>query len=138
MGLILDTSVLIAAERGKLDSEKFFAHLKETPVFLAAITASELLHGVERAQNEAIRSRRSRFVESMLSQIPIIEFDLDAARSHSVLWSRLEVAGTMIGAHDLLIAATAVASGHAVATLNRKEFERIDQLELIDVEPFRI
>lgn len=138
MGLILDTSVLIAAERGKLDSKKFFAQLKETPVFLAAITASELLHGVERAQNEVIRSRRSRFVESMLAQIPVIEFDLDAARTHSVLWSRLEVAGTMIGAHDLLIAATAVASGHAVATLNRKEFERIDQLELIDMEPFRI
>lgn len=58
--------------------------------------------------------------------------DVDAITSHLPVLPY----GEMIGLHDLLIAATALANGHAVATLNRKDFERIPGLRLVEVAPF--
>ena len=63
MGLIVDTSVLIAAEKGKFDLSGFFSSMGNESVRIAAITASELLHGVERANTPERRDNRSRFVE---------------------------------------------------------------------------
>ena len=58
MGLILDTSILIADERGKFDMPGFLRQFPSPQPSIAAITASELLHGVERAQDAARRARR--------------------------------------------------------------------------------
>ena len=50
MGLILDSSVLIAAERKRFDMDAFIeAEAPTDAVFISTITASELLHGVHRA-----------------------------------------------------------------------------------------
>ena len=46
-GIILDTSVIIASEKGKLDITELFGRLPPCPVAIATITLSELLHGVE-------------------------------------------------------------------------------------------
>jgi predicted nucleic acid-binding protein len=96
------------------------------------VTASELLHGWERAPAGARRNRRLRFVEALLKILPGIPFDLDCARVHAHLWARLEEQGAMIGAHDLLIAATCVREADSIATLNDKEFSRIAELTLAD------
>lgn len=131
MGVVLDTSVLVGAERGRFDLGTFLVEeAPADPVFLTSITASELLHGVERADG-ARRRRRADFVEDVLSDIVILPFDLSAARVHARLWADLERRGTPIGPHDLMIAAICVALGHRVATLNEKEFERIPELELV-------
>jgi predicted nucleic acid-binding protein len=113
----------------------FFAAHAHEPVFIAAITASELLHGVERA-SPALKIRRSQLVEGVLSSIEAIEFDVAVARRHASIWAVLEAAGKMIGAHDLQIAATALHFGHDVATLNTKEFARVAGLRLVDTTPF--
>lgn len=63
MGLILDSSILIAAERGKFTLPSLFEAHETEAFFLAAITVSELLHGVKRADTPERRSKRSRFVE---------------------------------------------------------------------------
>jgi len=63
VSILLDTAVLIAAERGTFDMAAYLAALGDAPVALAAITASELLHGVERTRDAAIRQRRSAFVD---------------------------------------------------------------------------
>lgn len=136
MGLILDSSLLIGGERGKLDLPAFFQAKASEAFFVAAITASELLHGVERADTAARRQRRSRFVEELLAEIPVLDFDLTIARRHAALWARLEKTGRMIGSHDMLIAATALECGHSVATLNRDEFRRVPGLSLTDVRAF--
>ena len=133
MGVIPDTSVLIAAERQRLDLGALFAaHEKET-FRIAAITAAELLHGVERAKPPARRQPRARFVEWILAQVETIDFDLALARQHAGLWAALEAAGTMIGPYDLLIAATALHYDDPLATLNDGEFRRVPGLSLIDV-----
>ena len=136
MGVILDTSVLIAAEKQRLDLPLFFsAHPLET-FHLSAITASELLHGVARAQPLARRVARTAFVEKVLAEIETIDFDLAVARRHAELWAELEKQGAVIGAYDLVIAATAVHHGHRLATLNRDEFRRVPGLQLVDLADF--
>ncbi len=136
MGLILDTSVLIAAERGRLNLPGLFARHGSDEVFIAAVTASELLHGVERAETPSRRKARSAWVEAILEEIGIIEFDLAVARRHAALWATLEKAGRMIGAHDLQIAATAMQHGCRLATLNTAEFKRVPSLKLVDTASF--
>ena len=137
MGLIVDTSGLFASEKGKYDLTGFFAFIGDEPVRIASITASELLHGVARADTPARREKRSRFVESMLHLLPVVDFDLTLARHHAALWAELEKSGNTIGPHDMLIAATALACGDRMATLNTAEFARVPSLKLADLSAYR-
>ena len=136
MSVLLDTAVLIAAERGTFDMPGYLAALGDAPVALAAVTASELLHGVARARDAATRQRRSAFVEGVLANVPVIPFALAEARAHARIWAELAAAGVLIGAHDLQIAATALVAGSEVATLKVKEFSRVPGLPLAELEPF--
>ena len=131
MGALIDSSIVIAAERGTLDLDLVMAESGDVDFALSAITASELLHGVHRADTEGRRSRREAFVETLLSRLPVIAFDLIAARTHSRLWAQLASKGVAIGAHDLLIAATAMARGLAVVTRDDRSFPRIQGLSII-------
>ncbi len=136
MGLMLDSSVLIAHEKRRFDLPGFFSSNPNEVFFIAAITASELLHGVERANTRGLREGRSKFVEDILVRMAILDFDLAIARRHAALWANLEKRGQIIGAHDLQIAATAVELGYSIATLNKKEFSRVPDLALAEVTPF--
>ncbi|MEO5580683.1 MAG: PIN domain-containing protein [Gemmatimonadaceae bacterium] len=137
MGVIFDTSILIAAERRAIRFESLLEKLGDEPVAMAAITASELLHGCLRATEAGSRARRGAFVDALLDLIPVLPFGLPEARRHAALWADIGRAGAIIGPHDLLIGATALAQGRALATLNRKEFARIPGLRLVDLEEFR-
>jgi len=134
--VILDTSIFIEAERGKFDLEGLLESLGEEPVAIASVTASELLHGVERASGDDVRFRRHQFVERIVADFPVLPFDLAAARVHARLWASLAGRGLLIGPHDLLVAATAIAIGSPVATLNQKEFKRIPDVALVPTTTF--
>ena len=131
MGTLIDSSVLIAWERNRLDLESNLGGYAEEDFAISAITASELLHGVHRATTPARRSLREAFVEGLLSRLPIISFDLVAARIHARLSAELALKGTAVGAHDLLIAATAMAKGYVVATRDERSFPKISGLSLL-------
>ena len=131
MGLLIDTSVFIHFERAGLPPGALSETLGSQPALLSAITASELLHGVHRANTAVRRGRREAWVEAVLARIPVLPFDTSAARVHARIWADLASQGTLIGAHDLLIAATALAGAHAVLTANIRDFRRIDGLELL-------
>lgn len=130
MGTLIDSSVLIAFERRTRPVRDILGARKEESFFIAAITASELLHGVHRAATTDRRVRREAFVERLLAAIPTIPFDLVVARSHARLWAELAAQGTTLGQHDLIIAATALAHGHKVATFDQRSFSRIPGLQL--------
>lgn len=136
MAVILDTAVLTAAERAAFDMPGYLATLGDEPVALAAISASELLHGGARARDPAVRQRRSAFVEGVLANVPVIPFGLAEAPAHARIWAALAAAGTPVGAHDLLVAATALVAGSAVATLNVDEFRQVPGLALATLAPF--
>lgn len=136
MGLILDTSVLGAAERRTLSLGALLCSVAGESVGIAALTASELLHGCHRAPDAGTRARRFAFVEALLDRIPVYEFGLGEARRHAELWAALARERALIGAHDMLIGATALARGYTLATLNERDFRRVPGLRLLDVAPF--
>ena len=103
---------------------------EEGEFFISVITASEILHGVHRTRNAAVRSQRLAFVESVFTEIPVLPIDLAIARSHAQVWSNLEVRGKMIGTHDLWIAATCLAHGLTLVTKNTREFKSVPGLRL--------
>jgi tRNA(fMet)-specific endonuclease VapC len=136
VGVIFDTSLLVAAERGTVRFEELLESLGTQPIGIAAITAAELLHGYHRATDPGVRARRGAFVDALLEAIPVFPFGLVEARRHAQLWAELAREGTVIGPHDMLIAATALARGHGVGTLNQREFGRVAGLDLVPLERF--
>ena len=131
MGTLIDSSLLIAVERLTIELDAAVGAHAEEPVGIATITASELLHGVHRAATSAQRRRREAFVERLLAVLPVFPFDLGAARIHASLWAGLASKGASVGAHDLLIGATAIALGYRVATRDRRSFGKIPGLEVV-------
>ena len=97
-------------------------------VLLSVITASELLHGVHRAIQPAVRTKRAAFVEAILERFPLLPVDLVTARTHAQVWAELAAAGQMIGPHDLWLAATCIAHGLTMVTANVREFARVPGL----------
>ena len=117
--LILDTTVLIDAERRGRQLDRLIAD--EDDVAIAAVTAAELLVGVELA-DEARRPTRAAFVRSVLDTVPIEDYGVQVARAHAALLAHVRRTGRPRGAHDLIIAATAVARDRLVVSTDRTAF----------------
>jgi tRNA(fMet)-specific endonuclease VapC len=130
MAVLIDTSVLIDAERRGQSLEEAIGDAGRA---ISVITASELLHGVHRARTAAVRTRRSAFVEHLLAALQPLPVTMGIARVHAEIWANLDRKGTLIGAHDLWIAATALSHGMDVATANSKDFERVPGLDVVPV-----
>lgn len=128
MDVLIDASILIEAERGRLDLSSYVAGREGDDFFLSVITVSELLHGVYRATSQQRRARRSAYVEAIIARFPLLNVDLAAARSHARLWADLASRGALIGPHDLWLGAVCLAHGLAIATANVREFERVPGL----------
>jgi tRNA(fMet)-specific endonuclease VapC len=140
VGTVLDTTVFIELERATrlLPAQEAMGTATERladrlgaddEVAIATITAAELLHGVHRA-TEGHRARREAFVEAVLQAFPALPFDLLAARVHARLWAMLASAGADVGAHDRIVAATALATGWRVASADERHFGRVPGLDL--------
>lgn len=130
MGLLIDSGVLIDAERGKIDVAAHLEGREADEFYLSVVSASELLHGVHRASKAAVRARRSAFVEAVLDRFPILEIDVAAARMHARIWAETSASGKRVGPHDLWIAASAMAHGLTVVTGNVREFKMIPGLKV--------
>jgi tRNA(fMet)-specific endonuclease VapC len=143
VGTLLDTTVFIELERAvrRLPPGSAMAEVSrrleeqlgpDEEVGIAAISASELLHGVHRATPEH-GARREAFVEAVLAAFPPLPFDLLAARAHARIWAGLAAAGQDVGAHDRLVAATAISAGWRVGTANVRHFARVVGLDILTV-----
>lgn len=130
MAVLIDTSVLVDAERRRHSLDHAIG---EQDRAISVITASELLHGVHRAQESAVRARRSAFVEHVISAIEPLPITIAVARAHAEIWAALESDGNLIGAHDLWIAATALSHGMEIATANPRDFRRVPGLNVVPV-----
>ena len=130
MAVLIDASILIEAERGRLELEPHVMQRQEEAFFLSVITASELLHGVHRAMRPEIQAKRSAFVEAILERFPLLPVDLATARAHAQVWAELAATGRMIGPHDLWLAATCLAHGLTMVTANVREFTRVPGLAI--------
>ena len=130
MGLILDTCILIEAERKK-NAIDFSIWAHHGAAYISTITVSELLLGVHHADTKARQLKRSVFVEGILSHIPALDFTTETARIHAEIYAHLAKKGKVIGAHDLIIAATALAHDCSLLTMNQNEFNRVPGLTVL-------
>ena len=129
MAVLIDTDLLVDQERG-VRSPAVEQLLGDEQRAISVITVSELLHGVHRATGD-VRARRSAFVEYLLAGLRAIPITEPVARAHAGIWAQLTDRDQVIGAHDLWIAATALAHGLGVATANAADFERVPGLRVI-------
>jgi predicted nucleic acid-binding protein len=141
MGTLIDTTVFIELERATRGRpwssaiDEVSGHLaaqlgSAEEVGIAAITAAELLHGVHRATARH-RVRREAFVEGLLAALPPLPYDLLVARVHARVWAGLAEAGADVGAHDRIVAATAIAAGWRVGTADVRRFGRVPGLDVV-------
>lgn len=127
MGKLIDTSIFIEAERGRLNLYEFTAENTHEQFFMSVITASELLHGVHRATSK-YQKQRSRTIEKWVDDFAVIDIDLPVAREHSRLHSELKASGLLIGVHDQWLAAVCLVHDLTMVTANIREFERVSGL----------
>lgn len=130
MGLMVDTNVFVNIEKSSAPLD-FSSWESSQKVYISVIVASELLMGVHRADTESRRARRSAFVEAVIAGIGVLDVTTAVARIHAEIYAELAAKGQMIGAHDLIIAATARCHQLAILTDNVQEFSRVSGLRVI-------
>ena len=134
MGMMVDTNVFVHFERsGKVIDLSPWSDLEG--VYVSVVTVSELLVGVHRANTENRKQQRSLIIESVIAEFDVLDFTLDCARLHAEIYAELAKSGRMIGAHDLIIAATARLHGFSILTDNVAEFSRVPGLRVIPFVP---
>ena len=130
--LLLDTTFLIDAERGTADLDDVIGD--DDDVAIAAITLAELTVGVQLAAGRQ-RSRRQSYVDDIAASIPILPYDEHVAAHHATLLVAVRGAGRPRGAHDLIIAATAVAGGRTLVSADRRAFDGLPGVDVVDHRP---
>lgn len=130
--LLLDTTFLIDAERGAADLDGLIDD--DDDVAIAAITLAELTVGVVLAV-ALQRARRQSYVDEVAAAIPILPYDEPVALRHASLLVAVRRAGQPRGAHDLIIAATAAATGRTVVSADRRAFDGLPGVTAIDHRP---
>ena len=118
--LLLDTTFLIDAERDATDLDDLIGD--DDDVAIAAITLAELTVGVALAASRQ-RPQRQSYVDEIAASIPILPYDEPVALRHASLLVAVRRAGRPRGAHDLIIAATAAATGRTVVSADRRAFD---------------
>jgi tRNA(fMet)-specific endonuclease VapC len=114
--LILDTSVLVTAERAGLNLGRTFGD--DDDIVIAAITVAELRAGIELG-HASHRASRTTFLARILESLPVEPYDLRTAEVHGQLLAHARAAGRQRGAHDTVIAATAISTQRTLVTADK-------------------
>ena len=137
MGVILDSSVIIAAERRghtvRQNLEQVHAAQGEIEIGVSVVTIAELIHGAHRAKTQEQKERRLEFIERLASDVPVHPVTLEIARLAGRIEGQQEAKGIRLAFEDLLIGATALHLGYSIATLNLRDFQRLPGLAVVQV-----
>jgi tRNA(fMet)-specific endonuclease VapC len=135
MGLILDSSVVIAAERRGDTVEQFIEGVVnatgDQDAALSAIGLTELIHGLYRAKTPAMRLRRESFLTELLADLTVYPYTKETAMLAGKLDGEQQSQGVVIPFGDLLIGATALSLDYSVLTVNLRDFRRIPGLSVV-------
>ena len=127
---MIDSDVWIEYEKGRFPLGEYLESRSGENVAMSVVSASELLHGWHRSPSGTVRERRRAFIEGIFRGVALLPFDLPAARVHAALWADLRTRGRSIGAHDLMIAATALSLDYEVVTFNARDFRAVPGLRI--------
>lgn len=129
---MIDTSALVAVERGAGGWERTLGTLAGEAVVLPAIVYAELLAGVQLADSAARAASRRAKVAALVSRVPIVDFGREIAERWAELFAVLNRRGEPVPANDLAVAATAVHLdfGVVVGPLDEVHFRRVPGLRV--------
>jgi len=135
MGLILDSSVVIAAERGGETVERLIervvAAAGDQEAALSAVGLTELVHGLYRANTSAVRLRRQSFLDELLADLTVFPCTKETALLAGKIDGEQQSHGVVIPFADRLIGATALSLGFSVLTVNVRHFRKVPGLSVI-------
>ena len=135
LGLVLDSSAVIAAERRKESITDFIEsiHRAHGPLdlSLSPVSVAELVHGVFRAQTPVASQRRRLFIEELVSLVPVHPVTKKTGWLVGQIQGQEAAKGNMLPFNDLMIAAAAIEQGYAVLTSNVRHFQRIPGLQVV-------
>jgi predicted nucleic acid-binding protein len=138
LGVVLDSSVVITAERGSLAVpalvELIQATHGEIEVSLSPVTVAELVHGIYRAKSAEASARRRDYIEELLDLLPVHPVTTPTARLVGQIEGQEAAKGNVLPFNDLLIAAAAIEQGYAVLTHNLRHFERVPGLKVLRLQ----
>lgn len=136
MGLIVDSSIFIGAERQHLSDRLLLEQLRRKfpreDLGLSAVTVAELTHGIHRAKDSEQGARRRLFVERLCNDLPVYAFTLEVARLVGRIQGEQAALGNVLPFPDLVIGATALMAGFDVLTANLRHFRRIPGLKVVE------
>lgn len=137
LGLVLDSSVLIAAERRNLTPAQAIEDVVKTvgavPIILSSLTVAEIGHGIYRANTPEIRDRRRAFLDELKATIPIHPITEATAEIIARIGGEQASRGINLPFADLIIGSCALELGYAIGTDNLRDFKRIPDLRIISV-----
>jgi predicted nucleic acid-binding protein len=137
LGIVLDSSVLIAAERRKLTAAEAIESVQRTigelPVVLSPVTIAEVGHGIYRANTPAIRGRRRLFLDELKATVPVYPVTDTTAEIVARIGGEQSAKGVNLPLGDLIIAACALELGYSVGTSNTRDFSRIPGLDVVNL-----
>ena len=135
MGLILDSSVLITAERQGQNARQMLAAIShrsgDTEIALSVITLIELAHGTARADTAERKAKRQQFIQELLAALPIHPVTVPVALRVGQIDGENQAKGVRLALADLLIGGTALELGYQVATANLRHFQMIPGLSIM-------
>jgi tRNA(fMet)-specific endonuclease VapC len=137
MGIILDSSVLIAGERGRKSVRQILMRVQathgEVDSALSVVTIVELAHGIYRAKSDADRERRKAFSQELRRDMVVIPVTVEIAELAGRIEGEQANNGVSVAFEDLLIGATALHLGFGVLTLNARHFQMIPGLSVLQL-----
>ena len=135
LGLVLDSSAVISAERNKQPIPAFIEAILrrhgELDLSLSPVTVAELVHGIYRAKTPLDAQRRREYIEELVSLVPVHPATKETAWLAGQIEGQEAAKGNVLPFNDLLIAAAAIEQGCAVLTLNQRHFQKIPGLTVV-------
>jgi tRNA(fMet)-specific endonuclease VapC len=135
LGLVLDSSVLIAAERKKVTTpdtiKKIRQAVGDVTIVICSLTLAELAHGIYRADTSDRALMRRQFVDELKAHVPVQPITESTAEIIARIGGQQAAKGITVPLADLIIGACAVELGYAVGTANLRDFNRIPGLGVI-------
>ncbi len=135
MGVILDSSVAIRAERRRINETELLRQVKAVTgdqiLGLSTIGVTELVHGIFRADTLLRSVERRAFLNELLKDLPVYDYTLEVAWLAGRIDGEQRAIGNTIPMVDLMIGATALFNGFSLLTTNLRHFRMIPGLQVI-------
>jgi len=134
---MLDSTAAVAAERQGMNARQLLeAVARETRdegIAISVVTVLELAHGVARSDTTERRDRRQRFLDELLTGVPIQPVTIQIALRAGQIDGQSQARGIRIPLSDLLIGVSALELGYGVGTANIRHFQLIPGLNVVSI-----